>query len=283
MALTTLALIGRIILLGLERVIVKKMGRDNSSIEVTVLFFGIGAFCLLPFLIGVEIHTLTFLPYTLISSCIYSITFVLYVKALSTGEVSLVTPVASFNVLFLFLLSVLFLNESFNLLKITGILLIFYGSSYLKPGSTPLSSIKAVLREKPCLYMLLSTLLLAVGRIIDKAGSQNVSSILYSFIIYTLISLILYIFLLFKKRSKNLLKIFRDRPKIALLSGATNAFSYLFLLVALKGIEVSIAEPLTLLSTLLAVILGRYFFQEIIRQRLIAASIIIIGSWFLLL
>src|SRR6056297_2912863 len=152
--MTILAMIGRIVLLGLERIVVKKVGEDNNSIAVTVLFFGIGVIFLLPFVIGKNVDSLSFLPYALISSTIYSLTFVLYVKALSTGEVSLVTPIASFNILFLFLLSALFLHENISVLKFAGIGLIFYGSSYLKPGSNLVQSIKAILKEKPCQYML---------------------------------------------------------------------------------------------------------------------------------
>jgi transporter family protein len=281
--MTTLALVARIILLGFERIIVKKMGRNNGSIEVTILFFGFGTLCLLPFLVGMELPGPGYLIYPLISSLIYSVTFVLYVRALSLGDVSLVTPVSSFNVLFLFILSVIFLGEHFSLVKLTGILMIFYGSSFLKPGSNPLVSLKEIFQDKSCLYMLLSTLLLAVGRIIDKAASSKVSAILYSFTIYTLITFFLLTYLLIRGNIKNLKVVFKKHPYISVLSGSINAFSYLFLLVALKEIEVSVAEPLTLLSTLLAVILGRIFFQEVIKQRLIAAVIIILGSWLILL
>ncbi|MFW5976794.1 MAG: EamA family transporter [Bacillota bacterium] len=281
--MTVIALIGRIILLGIERIIVKQFGKGNNSIEVTVLFFGIGVFFLLPFIIGPGINSFTFLPYAFISSCIYSLTFVLYVRALSEGEVSLVTPIASLNILFLFLISVIFLKESFTIYKAGGILLIFYGSSYLKPGTNLTEAFKSIIRENPCRYMLISTLLLAVGRTIDKAVSSNVSSLIYTFVIYFFITLNLTIYLFFKKRIKNIYHIFTKRPVLATTSGAINVFSYLFLLVALKEIEVSVAVPLTMLSSLIAVLLGKYIFKEKIKHRLIAVIIIIIGSWILLL
>lgn len=280
--MTVLAMMGRIILLGLERIVVKKVGQGDKPIEVTVLFFGIGALLLIPFLAGVEIDNLSFLPYVLASGCVYSITFVLYVRALSEGDVSLVTPIASLNILFLFLLSVLFLQESIGILKISGILLIFYGSSHLKPGVNLLQSFAALIREKPCLYMLISTLLLAVGRTIDKFASAEVSSLLYTFILYLVVAGILLIYLLFRRRLKNIVDIFRRKPLLSTTSGAINAFSYMLLLVALKEIEVSIAVPLTMLSSLLAIILGKYIFQEKIKHRFLAALIIIIGSWLLL-
>ncbi len=280
--MTTLALAARIILLGFERIIVKKMGRNNGSIEVTILFFGFGSMFLFPFLIGVQFPDPHFLLYPILSSLIYSVTFVLYVRALSIGEVSLVTPVSSFNVIFLFILSLIFLGEHFSLLKLTGILFIFYGSSYLKPGSNPLASLKYIFKDKSCLYMFLSTILLAVGRIIDKAASEGISAVFYSFTIYTLITIFLLSYLLIKGSLKDLKNLFLKQPGISILSGGINAFSYLFLLIALSEIEVSIAEPMTLLSTLLAVILGKIFFKEDITQRLIAAVIIITGAWLIL-
>jgi len=281
--MTTLAMIGRIVLLGLERIVVKQVGEDNNSIAVTVLFFGIGIIFLLPFVIGKNISSFSFLPYAFISSTIYSLTFVLYVKALSSGEVSLVTPIASFNILFLFLLSAVFLQEKISILKISGILLIFYGSSYLKPGSNLIQSLKSIVKEKPCLYMLLSTLLLAVGRTIDKFAAAEVSSIIYTFVIYSTITIILVIYLLCKKEVKEIPAVFRKKPALSTTSGIINVYSYMFLLIALKKIEVSVAVPLTMLSSLIAVILGKYIFKEKIRQRLIAAIIIITGSWLLLL
>ncbi len=280
--MTILAMLGRIILLGLERIVVKKVGENNNSIAVTVLFFGIGVIILSPFMIGKTISSLDFLPYVLISSIIYSFTFVLYVKALSTGEVSLVTPIASFNILFLFVISAIFLKEEISIMKFAGIVLIFYGSSYLKPGSNLIQSLKAIIKEKPCQYMLLSTMLLAVGRTIDKYASAKISSLVYTFVLYAFITLILLIYLFFQKKSSKIVSVFKAKPLLATTSGAINAFSYMFLLIALKKIEVSIAVPLTMLSSLIAVVLGKYIFKENIRHRLIAVILIIAGSWILL-
>lgn len=280
MPLAHLALLGRILLMGAERPLVKALGKDRSSVETAFLFFAIATVMFFPFAAFRPVPSWGFLAYLIPAGCIYTASFVLYVRALSTGEVSLVAPLASFNVLFLFLLAIPVLGESVTLVKILGIGLIFTGTAFLNDGN-PFRGLLQILRNRACLMMLLSTLLVAVGRVIDK--SANADPLTYSLLIYFLISALMFFYLLLKGRVKNSLALFRERPAAAVACGFTNAFAYLLLLVVIQTMEVSIAEPATNLSLLLAVLFGKLFFQENIRGRLFSVAAMVAGVWVLVL
>jgi transporter family protein len=47
--------------------------------------------------------------------------------------------------------------------------------------------------------------------------------------------------------------------------------------------EVSLAEPLSMLGTLISVILARFMFGEAIRDRLVGAMVMIGGAWLMFL
>lgn len=280
MPIAQLALLGRILLMGAERPLVKMLGRDRSSVETAFLFFAIATVMFFPFAAFRPIPSWGFLKYLIPAGFIYTASFILYVRALSTGEVSLVAPLASFNVLFLFVLAIPILGESLTLLKLLGVALIFTGTSFLH-DSNPFRGLLQVLRDRACQMMLLSTLLVAAGRIIDK--SANADPMTYSLLIYFLISMLMFLYLLARGRVKNSLALFRERPGAALACGFTNAYAYLLLLVVIQTMEVSIAEPATNISLLLAVLLGKLFFREDIRGRLFSVAAMVAGVWVLVL
>ncbi len=275
-----LALTARIILMAFERIVVKKLGQTKGSVEATLLFFGLATIFLFPVAIFIPVPSFDFLPWVILAGSIYSIGFVLYVKSLSDGEVSLVAPLTGLNGVFLLILSALFLNESLGILKILGITLVFLGTSFLERGNI-LNSLKSLWAYPPARAMVQATFLIAIGRLFDKANSVLVHPITYAFSLYLVISLILLGYLLLQKRTSSALELIKQRPGPALMSGLINAYAYVFLLIALKDIEVSIAEPATSLSLPLAVLLGISIFKEKPGQKLKASLIIVLGVFLL--
>ena len=77
--------------------------------------------------------------------------------------------------------------------------------------------------------------------------------------------------------------LFKRKYKIALACGLVNAFSYLFLVVAFMGIEVSTVEPLTMLSMIVTLILSKLYLKEQIGNRMLGVAIMIVGAWILFL
>jgi transporter family protein len=52
-------------------------------------------------------------------------------------------------------------------------------------------------------------------------------------------------------------------------------------LVAFTVIQVSVAEPTSMISMIITVILAKYVFGEQIRSRLVGAVIMLVGAWLL--
>ena len=282
MLIPYLALCGRIILLGWERILVKKLGEKSDSISGTFLFFGLGTIFLLPTLFFVDIVLNTsILFYVTLSSFVYSIAFWLYVKSLSEGEASLVSPLYNFNVFFLLILAVTFLGEKLSLFKILGLIFLFYGVSFLNRKGNILESFKAILLDKSCQYMIIASLLIAVGRTNDGNAIKITTPILYAFYLNVGISLFLFAYIMAKRNLSTTIRLFKEKTKIATLSGGINAYSYLFLLIAFTGIEISIAEPASMIAMIITVILAGRLLKENIKERLLGVAIMLIGLWLL--
>ena len=104
-----LALIGRILLLGCERILFKQAGEDEDPVVSTFWLFGLAAILQIPILLFFP-FTLAEFSYAALAAGIYTVSFIIYVYVLSNYEISLVTPFYNFNVLFLLLLSIIFLD-----------------------------------------------------------------------------------------------------------------------------------------------------------------------------
>ena len=285
-AILAIALAVRIILLGFERIFLKLLGIDSTedrSLAITAVFFGFGAISLLPFAImNIEISERIIFP--VISSIFYSFAFWMYTASLKRGEVSLVTPLYNFNLVFLLIFSTLFLGQEITVMKVMGVISIFIGLSYLNKGSSFQNSIKKVLSDKSAQLMISASLLMAIGRIIDGyASTDYFSSEVYAFLIYLFITLMLFGMLVFRGQMGQPYYVVKANPLISIISGVTNAFSYLALIISIKYLDVSLVEPIGALNIFLAMILARFYFKEDITQRLIAATLIVLGVFFILI
>lgn len=280
------AMVGRVVLLAFERIVVRNLGDFSGdkykNTAATIVFFGLGALFLAPFLFMATHKGLGFLPMNYTASVIYSVGFVLYVLSLATGETSLVTPINSFNTFFLLLLSVVFLGEGFGILKLVGIIGMFVGISLLKYMSNPFESLKYIFSDRPCQMMFASAFLIAIGRVVDKSFVSSVDPVVYSFFIYSFIAINLMAFLSVKGRLNLVWELIAQKPVISVTSGAINAFSYLFLLYAMQKVELSIIEPLSQSSTLLTLVLSAVFFKETIKEKLPGVALILFGSYLLI-
>ncbi|MHB8947154.1 MAG: EamA family transporter [Bacillota bacterium] len=301
MALSYLALLGRIILLGFERVFVKRLGEGRGSVETTFVFFGLAALYLLPVAAVFGPPSPAFLRYAVPSGVIYSLAFVFYVKSLTTGEVSVVSPLVNLNSLFLLALAAAFRGERFTPLKLAGTLAIIVGAALLQAPGEPRRrggrdgrgggrdsrsgggrGFIALIHYPPALAMAAYAALLAVTRIIDRGGIGVVSPATYALTIYSIIALCLGVYLAVRGRLGKAWALFVDRPVLALLAGVVNAYSYLLLMYAFVGLPLSVAEPVSSLSLFVTAYLGAVMFGEKVRGRLVPSALVVLGSWLLL-
>ncbi|MBU1992810.1 DMT family transporter [Patescibacteria group bacterium] len=280
MTLFYLLLLGRIILLGFEKVFVKKL-QKYDSVVVTFWWFFLSTvvFALLALARGPEYFFYT--PLFFIAPLFYGVAFVLYTKSLKIADISLVSPLYNFNAVFLLVLASLFLGESFTVFKVLGILLLLFGSSFLTVGKNLFHSLRKLFTNRAALYMLICSLLIAFGRIIDGFVVQENDPVFYATMLDLIISVYLFIYILFRGKISKIFTIIKERPVLTSAMGISNGISYLFLLFAFTKIDVSIAEPATMLGAVVAILLGKIFFKEKIKSRMIGAFVMIIGAWLL--
>ncbi|MBI5223593.1 EamA family transporter [Candidatus Micrarchaeota archaeon] len=262
-----LFLLGRILFLAYERILVKKLGSGVSPLVAGFFFFFVGALFMLPFIFLFELPSLlltdlSFFPYALLSGSLLCIADFFYIYALSKERVSLIVPLYNFNLLFLLAFSVLFVHDSFSFSKLLGVIIVIIATFLLQRSSFP--SFSEALKSKPVLAILLSGLLFALLRSVDALSFKTLSPppILYAVIMYLVASAGYLLILVIQNQLHNLQKFVSHRPILCLQSGFVNGFSYLFLLFAIGEIQVSIAEPIAMLSLPLSVFLAQRELKE---------------------
>uniref|UniRef100_A0A7C5U635 EamA/RhaT family transporter n=1 Tax=Fervidobacterium nodosum TaxID=2424 RepID=A0A7C5U635_9BACT len=266
----------RILLLGYERIAGSKISKDSPTFVAAWGFFFFSFLSFFPFF---NTLTLDIIIKSLLSGTIYSFSFSLYTYALGHEDTSVVAPLYNLNAIFLMILSALFLDEPFTYKKFIGALLMIYGVSFLKKGSTVFLSYKNLLKSKGSVAMLTSSLLMAFGRIIDRKITQNVSPMGYSVGIYLVISAYIFMYgLINKNKINDYVKIVKEKATYLVLGGICNAYSYVALLNAFDYFGVSVAEPLSMLSVFVTMLFAKIFLKEKIGLRLIAAILLFTGA-----
>lgn len=275
----------RVILLGLERPLGKKVVVGYTTEVGGFAFYGAAAIALIPTLvIYANFHPLTswaFFPYALLTSSLFMLPFVFYMKALNYGEVSVITPLYSLGTLFVFVLPIVFQGESFTWLKLAGMLLIFTGTFLLRPNVNLLVSLRNLATDRGARFIVLNTLLLSVIRLIDNRMA-DFDPIFYAITCAMLNGVFFGIAVLLMRRWKQLWELVRTRAVYVATNGLVNGHAYVSLLAALgAGLDMSVAEPVSNSSMLIAVVLGHYMFGEKIQARLIASILMIAGVFML--
>jgi transporter family protein len=278
-ALALLALGLRITLLGLERIYLKKLERFDS-IVIASLFFLIASLFLTPILLVTTdpfIEMLKGSQSALISSAFYSIGFFLYVQAISLEDTSLIAPLYNSSLLWVLIFGFVFLDELVTPLRILGAVMIFVGVFFLYQGKLQ-DKLRAIKASTGSLYMILGSVFLAIGRTIDASAVRDVDPRFYALALNFYVGFYLLIGSLIWKRQADIFRSIREEPKNLVLAGITNGWSYLFLLIALQTIDLSIAEPLSLLSIFVTAFFAKIILGEDVRQRIPAMIVILVGS-----
>jgi transporter family protein len=77
------------------------------------------------------------------------------------------------------------------------------------------------------------------------------------------------------------MQLLKAKPVPSSIAAFINAYSYLFLVIAFTKIDVSVAEPASMLSMIITVILAHFVFGEKILDRIVGVIIMIVGAWML--
>ncbi|WP_129408387.1 DMT family transporter [Marinitoga lauensis] len=274
-------LIIRITLLGYERIAGKKIATHEDEILSSWAFFFFSFMAFFPFFNYINLMSL---KAAIFSGSIYSLSFFLYVYALANEDASVIAPLYNMNVIFLIITTAIFLDEKITITKILGSLLMLYGVSYLKKDVNLKESYKNIFKSKGAVAMLLSSILMAIGRTIDGYFVKNVDSLSYSISIYLIVSIYFFIVTMIKYKSiKPHISIIKRKISPLISGGISNAYSYIALLNMFKYIDVSIAEPVSMSSALITAFFAKVIFKEKVAIRILGTILLILGAFIIYL
>lgn len=282
--ISVIAMISRIILLGAERIFLKKLERYDSVV-IAGLFFLIAAVFLTPvFFVVKNLSWELFVrgyP-ALISSLLYAVGFFFYVRAIALEDTSLIAPLYNSSLLWLMMFGFVFLGENVTIFRIIGAISIFLGMFILYPGSIS-QKLQAIRGSQGSIYMIIGSVFLAIGRTIDAYSIRSVDPRFYAFLINLYVGVYLLIYSLLQGKFTIIVESFQFDWKNLIYAGITNGWSYLFLLIAIQGLELTVAEPLSLLSIFVTAFLGKRIFGENVSHRIPGMVIIVVGAFLLFL
>lgn len=264
------------ILYGIVQIIFRHIMKKGNNIAVSFGFQVISAIIFLPFVfLFLEPLPAGYLPWIIVlaASFLWVIDNLVGFEAWKHIDVSLRAPISKVSILFVFLLSVLVLDESVTLQKIGGIALVFIGIIAL----TWEGKLFRGLSSKGVRLTILAELIYSILVIIDRFALNYFPTLMYSFLVYFLPALMMMPLAI---RNKSHVKNLFLKNKIALFSVALlGAIGYYLQLTAYKMTEVSNVIPVIELSVLVSVFGGFLIYKERnLGKRLVGAIFMLIGG-----
>lgn len=213
------------------------------------------------------------------SGIIQVINTVLYMRAISKGDISTVMPMLSFTPLVLLVASPLTIGEFPNAIGLLGILFVVFGSYVLNidlKKMSPLEPFKAIIKNKGTRYMLFVAILWGISGVFDKISIKS-SSVLQHITFLNLLVFFSISTMAFYQRKFDREEMKSAKVDLFLVSLFTTG-SYLFHFIALSLTLVAYVVSIKRISSVIAVLLGYYFLNEPnVRQRLFGSIIMFFG------
>lgn len=275
----------------LQTFLTKNLTKRISPLPLLYIFFLFNVpitFILLLFLGGVPEVTSNFYLYIGIAGFLDAIAFVCSFLAISRSSISLIAPMASFSPVFTILIAIFALNEIPTPIKFVGILLVVFGAYLLNIADIKqgiLIPFKTLFSHKGVLLFLLANFLWGITPIFQKKAIFETSPQIPLFA--SVIGMVfVFLFLTpfaFRKAIRSIRKV-KANLKWFAINGIGTAFSQAAAYAAFALIFVGYAVSIFRLSTLFIIILGGVFLKEKrIKERLLGASVMILGAILLVL
>ena len=213
------------------------------------------------------------------SGTIQIINTVLYMRAISKGEISTVMPMLSFTPLVLLITAPILVGEFPSLLGLGGVVLIVVGSYLLNidlKNMSVLEPLRAIIRNKGTRLMLIVATLWGISGAFDKMALNNSSVFQY----ITFLNIVVFIsttIMVISQKKFDLEKIREAKTNLFMVSLLTTC-SYIFHFAAISMTLVAYVVSLKRLTGMFSVLIGSYFLQEPkMKQRLVGATVMFIG------
>lgn len=204
---------------------------------------------------------------------------ILYIKALSRYEISLVIPFLSLTPLLLLLTGYIFLDERVSLFGILGVCTVVIGIYIMnirdkKDGI--LAPFASIFQNRGAVYVISVAIIYTVTSTIGKRIVTLVGPSFMSFWHIVSLTIVLFIFITIKRES--ILDAIKENFILNLAIGTFVGLAAYTLFTSYQLIPVSYAITLKRTSILFAVLWGRIFFKEPdFRKRLLGSLIILAG------
>lgn len=264
--------------------IIKKLIRDINPLLFLVItnLFALPFIIILLLYLGIPKFSFDFFKYVFVDSIFAVVAGVLYFKAISISDISLISPISSFNPVFTLFFAFIFLGEHPTPLKLLGILVIVIGSYLLNITDIKggiLKPFSNLLSDKGVRLFLLTNLIWGLTPIFEKKAifaTQPISPISIPLAVTALTTIYLFP-ILFKE--KNYKKKIMPNIKLFIILAIGTAFSTLAAQTAFSLTNLGYATAIFKLSTLFTIILGAIFFNEKrIKERFLGAAVMVIGT-----
>ncbi len=204
---------------------------------------------------------------------------IIYMRALSEGDISAVMPMLSFTPLFLLVTGPIIVGEIPHTQGIVGILFVVTGSYLLNINFKErdlLGPFKSLLKNKGTRYMMIVSFLWSISAPFDKLAVNNASIYQY------MASLNLFIFVglntvVFSTGKFNRKQFIKARKNLFIVSSFTVG-SFIFHMTALSMTYVAYVVAMKRMSGVISVILGAVFLKEAnFRNRIVGAIVMFAG------
>jgi drug/metabolite transporter (DMT)-like permease len=215
----------------------------------------------------------------IITAFMFAISNVFMNKAFQISDLSLVVPVVNFTPLFTLLLQFLIFRTFPNSTALLGILIIVFGSYFLKLDLNKLNffaPIKSLFFDKGAQFMLIVSFVWALDNILSKIGTSQSDPVFWT--IATRFATILILLPITIKMDSNWLKSLKKSWISILIMGSIVGISVTINNYLLAKFDPSVVTSLLRIATLFSVFYGILVFQEKkIALRIIGVVIMILG------
>ncbi len=204
---------------------------------------------------------------------------ILYIKAISRYDMSLVIPFLSLTPMLLLLSGYIFLGEKVSLFGIAGVSLIVAGIYLMNINDLReglLSPFRNILKNRGAVYVIIVALIYTVTSTIGKRIVTLVGPSFMSFWYLASLTAVLFIFITIKREP--IIPALRSNFLLNLAIGTFVGLAAYTLFSAYQMIPVSYAIALKRTSILFAVLWGRLFFREADFSKRIFGSVIVLAG-----
>ncbi len=239
-----------------------------------------------PFIFFIDLKFNTeFYEAVIISGLINVTAVILYHRAISKGDISLVVPMISFTPLFLLITSPVIVGEFPDIYGLIGIILIVGGSYLININLKTegiFSPLKSLLKHKGTRYMFIVSFIWSISANFDKLGIESSSVYQYIFFVNLFVFSGVTIFTIAKGKL-NFSSIKLERKNLFFLSLMT-VLTYFFHMTALSLTLVAYVVALKRTAGMITVLFGFFFLKEVnLRSRLLGSIIMFIGILFIVI